>query len=653
MSKPQLAALVTFCLGFTAIAIGATWLADAPSRAGILRQAHAFANPFAPAQIFTDTYDLQGDNATQPNATFVGNYTAVSCSTPVPIVSNATLWRSGLGNPANDVDWYRVQLGAQFRYTITLLQQQPSDLAFLVLVQDQVGALLASSPSTYAFTTTFDAPTGGNFFIRVQAANAFTITNTENKPYQVTLCSSQLPPTPTPPPPGLVPDPYEPNDDIAEASVPTGTRGTPSFIAVGTSIANLSFTPYATRTADDADWFRVFLLGGSTYIIETSNVQPGVETTLWLYTGTNLLASNNRHTPGQRGSRIVFTAPSTGDYWIKVTNSDTSPRVAGQTYTLSVNEQTPAPTNTPAPTPSPTPYPQSPDRFEYNGDFDFATLIAPGVKYDQLNFVPFQPPNPTTVDNDFFRLPVKQGVFYTCETFDLGPGVDTNIIVYNQDGVGIGGNDDVSPEARARGEFRSRFSWLSGYTGYAYILVGDVNPPRADQAQPRTYALQCSIGLPETPTPTPPPFTPTPLPPPPTPLPPEPTPTPVPTPRPAQNLSVRPAEPPPPSAPTPTPPPRVVAVDVIVFVDLNRNGQFDPAAGEGIRGVSVRASDERNGIPLGYATTDAEGRARLSVESEGPVRVSVPLFGYSIVVNESTTLRLGVTLRVPLPARLN
>ncbi|MDW8054821.1 MAG: hypothetical protein RMJ86_09800, partial [Anaerolineae bacterium] len=185
MSKPQLAALVTFCLGFTAIAIGATWLADAPSRAGILRQAHAFANPFAPAQIFTDTYDLQGDNATQPNATFVGNYTAVSCSTPVPVVSNATLWRSGLGNPANDVDWYRVQLGAQFRYTITLLQQQPSDLAFLVLVQDQVGALLASSPSTYAFTTTFDAPTGGNFFIRVQAANAFTITNTENKPYQV------------------------------------------------------------------------------------------------------------------------------------------------------------------------------------------------------------------------------------------------------------------------------------------------------------------------------------------------------------------------------------------------------------------------------------------------------------------------------------
>ncbi|MDW8293032.1 MAG: hypothetical protein RML84_08050, partial [Anaerolineae bacterium] len=115
MNRFRLAAPVAFCLGLAAFALGAIWLADAPRSAGV-RQAHAAANPFAPAQIFTDTYDLQGDNATQPNATFVGNYTAVSCSTPVPIVSNATLWRSGLGNPANDVDWYRVQLGAQFRY---------------------------------------------------------------------------------------------------------------------------------------------------------------------------------------------------------------------------------------------------------------------------------------------------------------------------------------------------------------------------------------------------------------------------------------------------------------------------------------------------------------------------------------------------------
>lgn len=650
MAHRRVAIFLSVAWGLLALA-AAAWLIGAPAT----QRAHASARPFAPMQIFTDTYDLQGDNSTQPNATFVGTYAFVSCSSPVPIVTNATFWRSGLGNPANDVDWYRVQLGAQYRYTITVSQQQPSDLAFLVLIQDGSGALIASTPNAPAFTATFDSPAGGTYFIRLQAANAFTITNTENKPYQVTLCSSQFPPTPTPTPLGLVPDPYEPNDTIAEASVPLGSRTTASFIAVGTSIANLSFTPYATRTVDEADWFRVFFLAGSTYVIETTNVQPGVETTLWIYdsTGTNVLASNNRHIPWQRGSRIVFVAPSTGDYWIKVTNSDTSPRVAGQTYTLSVSEQAPAPTNTPAPTPSPTPYPQSPDRFEYNGDFDFATLIAPGVKYDQLNFVPFQPPSPTTVDNDFFKLPVKQGVFYTCETLDLAPGVDTNIIVYNQDRVGIGGNDDISPEARARGDFRSRFSWLSSYTGYAYILVGDVNPPRADQAQPRTYALQCSIGLPETPTPTPAPFTPTPPPPPPTPLPPEPTPTPFPTPRPAQNLSVRPLEPGAPLPATPPPPPRIVNTDVIVFVDLNRNGQFDPAAGEGVAGVSVRITDERTGVPLAYALTDVEGYARFSLEAEGPLRVSVPLFGYSTVINESTTLRLSVTLRAPLPTRLN
>ena len=440
-----------------------------------------------------------------------------------------------------------------------------------------------------------------------------------------------------------------------------------SFVNVGQQLTNLNFyTQPNTGTLDlgDVDWYFFYGRGGVAYRV-TTEVQPGVDTELFIYrpdqlpasnafTTTGLLASNDDYQPLNRGSQVTFVAPFDGLFWIKVWNKDQTPRVAGQTYNLSVVElapNTPTPTNTPLPTFTPTPFPAGADQYEYNGDFDFATLIAPGVKYSGLTFVPFQPPTPDTVDNDFFKLPVKQGVFYTCETQDLAGGADTNIIVYNQDRVAIGGNDDISPEDKAQGRFQSRFSWLSAYTGYAYILVGDVNPPRAGEAQVRSYSLICYIGLPATPTPTPDPNPPTATPPPlpPTPLPPEPTPTPFPTPRAAQNLVVQRFD----ARPTPAPPgptPRLLIIDVHVFNDYNRNNLLD--AGEGIARASVRLADERTGTPLAQGFTDADGRARFPLSNDGPVRVNVPAFNFSTVVTDSVTLRIGIEPRIAPPARI-
>ncbi|BCX05149.1 MAG: hypothetical protein KatS3mg053_3087 [Candidatus Roseilinea sp.] len=468
----------------------------------------------------------------------------------------------------------------------------------------------------------------------------------------------------TPTPIGAAPDAYEPNDSPAEVR-----QFNKSFINVGQQLTNLNF--YTTTLGSgggppifqegDVDWYFFYGRAGATYRV-TTVVQPGVDTEMFIYrpdqlppdnnfTTVGLIAANDDYQPLDRGSQVIFTGLFDGIYWIKLWNKDQSPRVAGQTYNLVVVEIAPG---TPTPTLPPTPFPAGADRFEYNGDFDSATLIAPGIKYDNLNFVPFQPPSPNTVDNDFFRLPVKQGVYYTCETLDLAGGTDTNIIVYNQDRVGIGGNDDISPENKAIGRFESRFTWLSGYTGYAYILVGDVNPPRANEGQIRSYSLICNIGIPATPTPTPNPFPPTatPPPPPPTPPPPENTPTPFPTPRPAQNLIVRPVEPgvlQPTVAPTPTP--RTLLIDVQVFNDFNRNGLLDP--GEGIAGAPVRLSDESSGAPLGQAFTDPDGRVRFSVVNDGPVRVSVPLFSFSTVVDESpATIRIGVEPMITPPERI-
>jgi len=621
-------------------------------------------------QIISDTFE-PNDNFNQPTLpTFVG------CST-APVFQNLTI------HPANDQDWFRVSPGVQRMLFVTVTISSPltttvaDDLALTVKVHDATGvnelagfSVFTTSPGRSGSTFVY-VPVGGFYFVSVRAFNPTQLNQSQFKPYSLQICQSDNIVTPTPPPPptptGASPDPYEPNDlpPIVQGQSPIR-----SFVNVGQQLTNLNFYTQpntGTLALGDVDWYFFYGRGGASYRV-TTEVQPGVDTEMFIYrpdqlppdnafTTVGLLASNDDYRPLDRGSQVTFVAPFDGLFWIKIWNKDQAPRVAGQIYNLSVVElapNTPTPTFTPLPTITPTPFPSGADQYEYNGDFDFATLIAPGVKYSGLNFVPFQPSTPTTVDNDFFRLPVKQGVYYTCETLDLTGGADTNIIVYNQDRIGIGGNDDISSENKALGRFESRFTWLSGYTGYAYILVGEVNPPRANEGQIRGYSLICNIGIPPTPTPTldpnPPTVTPPPLPP--TPLPPEDTPTPFPTPRLAQNLVVRPVDLSvlqPTAAPSPTP--RVLLIDVQVFNDFNRNRLLD--SGEGIANASVRLSDERSGTPLGQAFTDADGRVRFSVTNDDPVRVAVPLFSFSTVVNEApATIRIAIEPAIRRPERI-
>jgi hypothetical protein len=467
---------------------------------------------------------------------------------------------------------------------------------------------------------------------------------------------------------GANPDAYEPNDLPSQAR--TNNK---SFINVGSTIPNVNFysnSRLGVLQQGDVDWYSFYSRGGIRLRITTA-VQPGVDTVMYLYNSDNrpspsedpnnpdptnldntgLLAQNDDYQPLDRGSQINIDTPYEGTYWIKVWNKDPTPRGAGQAYNLTVVEvNTLTPTAPPIP---PTPFPAGADRFEYNGDFDRASLVAPGVKADQLNFVPFQPTSPDVVDNDFYRMPVKQGIPYTCETLDLSGGTDTNMIVYNENREGLGGNDDISPEERARGNFRSRFSWVSAYTGDAYILVGEVNPPRANEGQSRSYSLLCNIGFPPTATPTVNPNPPTATAPfvPPTPAP---TATPFPTPRPPQPLVVVPVSI---SAARPTAQPsatpRVMVIEVQTFNDYNRNGQLDPGTNEGIAGTPVQIYDAGTGTPLGQAFTDGDGRVRFSILNEGPVQVRVPTFGYSTVVDQpSSTVRIALQPAVEMPERI-
>ncbi|MCS7251586.1 MAG: hypothetical protein NZ572_04015 [Thermoflexus sp.] len=297
----------------------------------------------------------------------------------------------------------------------------------------------------------------------------------------------------------------------------------------------------------------------------------------------------------------------------------------------------PTSTLTPTPTFSPTPTPAGlPDILEPNYDFDRATLIGLGAKYSGLNFVPVIP---GTEDNDFFKLWVKPGMRITCETTDLTPGTDTNLIVYDRDRNGVAGNDDVNPQA---GELGSRVTVLTTWEGWMYLLIGQGG---RGIVYGSGYSLQCNVGLPPTITPTltrtPPPFTAVPPPPIPTPLPtPTPTATATPTPVRMQVLAL---------SPTPTPVGQPIEVRVKVYYDANGNAVSDP--GEGVMGLATWLISLRGGQVIARGVTDDEGDLLLQGFAEGVIRLVIPHLGVvrPIQNGESVTIRLNP---VQLPSRL-
>lgn len=514
----------------------------------------------------------------------------------------------------------------------------------------------------------------------------------------ISLPSATAPVLPSPPnPPTATPqqfngDAFEPNNTPAEVLAQNPPR---SFISAGQVLNGLNFNNGAgVGAAGDVDWVQMYVKGGATYQL-TTIVQPGVDTELFIYRdqADEVIATNDDYRPLDRGSQAQFTAQADGRYWAKIWNKDPSPRAAGQSYALELKEillntPTAVPSAPLAPTPTLLPSakainPNRADKFEYNGDVASATAIELNKTYDFLNFAPFNPSAPDVVDNDFYKLSVMRGSTFSCHTFNLGGGADTNMIVYEQALTEVGRNDDVSDEERNKGNLGSRVTWQAKADGVVYILVFDAYPLPADAAAKHTYALQCYFGAkpPETAPKATPDFEP-----PPQVKPPQPptkapldqagqgvspsapsVPQPAPNLPPAPNATVAvaailqnaplvvPVRPLPRSLPTavPTPslPMRSTVLTLQLFSDTNANGIAEPI--EGISGVSVRVLDDGTGELLDQALTDRDGNVRFVALSDGAVRVSVPWLTYVQVVNEAAAnIRIAFVAQPFLPERL-
>ncbi len=344
-----------------------------------------------------------------------------------------------------------------------------------------------------------------------------------------------------------------------------------------------------------------------------------------IYTDSNTLDNNS--------ATADWIAPGSGPYYFKVFQISSS--CSGGNYDLDADQypHTSTPTNTPTattiptytPTPTPTAAPgptaiPGADSFEPNWDFDHASLIGTGTSYS-ANFIPACCGD---VDNDFYKIWIKPGLLFTCYTSNLGPGVDTNVIIYDNWRNGIAGNDDVE-----LGDYSSRVAYYSTYAGWLYVLVGHGGRLALADVEGSTYNVRCDKDVPSQATPT---CTRTPT---------SGSSSPLATSTPKPSLSVRVMATPTP-APTATPGPRSVAVNLLVYYD--GNGDSLPGAGEGVAGISAQIHESATGQLLQQAFTDELGSVAFSVTAQGPVQVSVPFLGFSQVVGGPEA---SVFVRVP------
>jgi len=539
----------------------------------------------------------------------------------------------GSGEDSKEVavheDWFRLDNAAiDASYTVEAIPDRTRnynlgiivyDLAYEKVVED-VDALDNDS------AVTFEADNAGPYFIRV-----FQITqDCTGRTYHLNASKVQATATPTVTPrPSADEDDYEPNDTFDEAMAEDPTL--PIQVPI---LLELTF-----HTADDIDYFRFYTKEGRWYQVTTSDLNL-VDTLVEIYDEDRTRVARDDDGAGGLASRASWNADYDGYYYMVVQNNVDSQG----SYNLTVDEISAPATATPGPSPTPgaTPRGQS-DDCESNGDFGRACVI-PVNETQTFNFVPVFGEGP---DNDFYKIWVKPGLHFRCETSDLSAGVDPNMILFSGPSweESIAGNDDIEPC-----NYNSRVDYYATYAGWLYVLVGTGDRTPSD-VQNSSYSLSCKkstepFKADTTTQPTPASDSggklPSPVP--------TATPTqagsPIATPTPGpQALSIRTMATP---TPPPTPAPRFVPIDLIVYYDAN--GDSQPGAGEGITGVSAQAYEVATGELLAQGYTDNQGQLSLTVSSQGAVRLAIPFLGFNHLIAADGDIEEEATVQVRVPA---
>jgi hypothetical protein len=228
------------------------------------------------------------------------------------------------------------------------------------------------------------------------------------------------------------PDPHEPDDSIAEAA-PIVTDGS-------SQLRNL-------HTKGDQDYLSFEAVEGMAYTIETLNLGPEIDTIIHLYDDQDQeLARNDDGGEEPLASRIVWIAPSSGVYYVRVRDLAEDSAGPDASYTISIVES---------------PFAEGADVYEPDDALDQATPIDTDGTRQKHTFH-------TTTDADHIVFAAEKGVEYEVATGSLQSDCDTVIHLYDEDGVELDYNDDASEEG-----FASRILWEAPSTGLHYIMAKD------------------------------------------------------------------------------------------------------------------------------------------------------------------------------------
>lgn len=430
----------------------------------------------------------------------------------------------------------------------------------------------------------------------------------------------------------------------------------------------------------DADWLTFFAVHGKAYKIETSKLDLGVDTILYLFApdGRALLGGKD-DAPGAHGpSQIVFHPQSDGWYYVQAKNQGDI-GYTGLRYSISLSQVDPptitpisavggdvAPNETPVTT-SDLLHPQQggaggggipvfiagpadamqPDGLELDDTKEQAKPLNVGAKYSYLNFVPgawsryySSVPAPNQ-DTDFYTFHAKPGLCYLVQTSDLSVGLDTTVVLWqlvtnvsNKSKATsrwkpVAQNDDAHPRTA---DLSSAVRWCASTDLDMVVEVRNYGGKIAADARGKSYSLAVLI---DRPTPT---YTR------------RPAPSSVQAP---QSLQVAQSQHPsltlPPSTPlithtpispiSPTSPTAVAlqaSVDVVAYIaDTSSTG---PNPGDGIVGLPVLLVDVRTNAVIKQVLTDRNGHTQLTwlwqdpqggpggQGGQGAVRVAMPAF---------------------------
>ncbi len=457
--------------------------------------------------------------------------------------------------------------------------------------------------------------------------------------------------------------------------------------------------------AGDADWLTFFAVKGKGYKVETSRLDLGVDTVLYLFApDERTLLGSNDDAPGAHGlSQILFYPQKGGWYYVQAKNQGDI-GYAGLRYSISLS-QIDTPTNIPVrqSTPAPTSdllYPQpadggipvfvagpadamQPDDLEPNDTREQAKAVNVGAKYKYLNFVPFLPlssrPYPSassaTQDTDFFMFHTKPGLCYLVQTSDLSVGLDTTLILWqpvstNTPNRGktakttwklVAQNDDAHPHTA---DLSSAVRWCAPTDTDMVIEVRNYGGKVATDPRGKSYSLSALIDAPAHAS---------------TPKPPAPIASigGVAGPSGEQSLqALHDAQTPlvTPTTPIAVTSPQEARVDVVAYIE--NTSSIGPNPGDGIVGLPVLLMDVRTNSVIQQALTDANGHAQLNWvsqdrqdsrngqdgrEGQGGVRVAMPAFrwGKTLQLRDfnvdipNHTSGVGGTLSLLLQARMS